>query len=154
MLRTGARVVLLALSVFPWLAPYELIVKPDWQGYWNVPCLLAAIVSVGALAVSFLLVWAAVAGLNSVLRIDKTEGTLTYSSGGPVVRWRSARRSMDEIADLEIGEREWSDGGPSYFLVVRMVGGETFKSGSSWSRKEIEDIHGRVSSFLGLSVQA
>ena len=62
LIRQGALFLLLALV--PLLAPYELIVRPHWQHYVNVIFLFAAAISAGAIAVSALLAWAALAGLR------------------------------------------------------------------------------------------
>jgi hypothetical protein len=61
---------------------------------------------------------------------------------------------IEDIADFRIAKKDWSDGGPSYALVIQMADGRTFKSGSSWSREEIEVIVRRVSTFLDISTQA
>jgi hypothetical protein len=133
------------------LAPYELILRPAWQDYRTLVFLLAAGISVGALAVSALLVWAALAGLSSTLRFDRARGVLTYTSGAPIVRWRTHRRPIGDIAYVQVEEHDWSDGAPSYSFRAHMADGSEFRSGSSWSREEIEDIRQRVSAFLGLS---
>lgn len=93
-------------------------------------------------------VLAAIAGLNSKLRFDKAAGTLTYSAWAPIVPWRTRECPIDGIAEMLVEEHDWSDGAPSYSFLTRMADGREFKSGSSWSRKEIEDIVQRVSVFL------
>lgn len=150
-LPTGRRVLFLLLALFPLLAPYELIFRPGWQSYVNVIFLFAALISMGALAVSAFLVWAAIAGVNSRLKFDRANGTLTYSVGAPVIRWRSHRVSIEDIADLRVEEHEWTEGAPSYAFMVGMTDGRKFESGSSWSREEIEDVVQRVSAFIGRS---
>ena len=46
------------------------------------------------------------------------------------------------------GPTEWSDGPPSYTLMVKMSDGATFESGSSWSREDMEDEKVRMETFL------
>jgi hypothetical protein len=149
-MRTGLRVILLLLALVPLLAPYELIIRPDWHDYLNIFFLFAALVSAGALMVSLLLAWAAVAGLNSRSRFDRVGRTFTHSSGAPLIRWRTTTCPIDHIERLQVEEHAWSDGSPSFSLVTRLADGRAFKSGSSWSRQEIEDLVRRVSLFLGL----
>ena len=151
---TGKRVLFFLLALFPLLAPYELIIQPNWRSYVNVFFLFAAVISAGALAVSAFLVWAAIAGLNSKLRFDRADGTVTYSVGAPIVRWRTHKYPIEAIAHLGVEKHDWSDGAPSYSFLTQMADGSKFKSGSSWSREEIEDIIQRVSAFLGMSTQA
>jgi hypothetical protein len=149
-MRVGQRVLFLAFSLVPLLAPYELLIRPHWHGYVNVFFLFVVIVSVGALAVSAFLVWVALAGLSSEVTFDRARGTVTYSADAPIVRWRSIQCALRDIDRLLIEEHVWSDGSPSYSLVTRMVDGETFKSGSSWCREEVDDAIRKVVSFLGL----
>ncbi|MGD8242351.1 MAG: hypothetical protein PVF59_05985 [Desulfobacterales bacterium] len=153
-LPAGQRALLAAVAVFPLLAPYQLIIRPDWQGYLNVYFLFVAAISIGAVAVSGLFAWAAVAGLNERLRFDRAQGYLTYAVGAPIVRQQTTRRPLADIAHLETVIHDWSDGAPSYSFVTHMVDGKTFKAGSSWSRKEIDRIVARVSTFLGWSSYA
>ena len=153
-LPNGGRVLFLLLALFPLLAPYELLIRPNWNSIWHLSFLFVLVISIGAMAVSAFLVWAAVAGLNASLRFDRSEGTFTYGAGAPIVRWKSQQGLIEDITDLRIAKKDWSDGGPSYALVIQMADGRTFKSGSSWSREEIEVIVRRVSTFLDISTQA
>jgi hypothetical protein len=147
----GQRVLFLLLSFLPLLAPYELIIRPDWHDTWNVYFLFAAFISAGALAVSALLVWAAAAGLSTRLRFDRAHGTLMYSAGAPVLRWHTVRHPIKNIAEFQVEKHDWSDGQPSYSFVTLMADGRSFRGGSSWSRDEVEGIRRMVSSFLGMS---
>ncbi len=150
----GKRVLFLLMSCFPFLAPYELILRPDWEDYRNLFFLMAAGISVGALAVSALLVWAALAGLSSTLRFDRAQGILTYTAGAPIIRWRAHRCPIADISHLRVEKHDWSEGSPSYSFRAHMEDGTEFRSGSSWSKEEIEEIYQRVSAFLGLSDRA
>jgi len=48
---------------------------------------------------------------------------------------------------VEVCERAWSDGAPSYHLGVVTADGRVFESGSSWSRGDIESMWARVEQF-------
>lgn len=146
----GLRIVFAVLALFPLLAPYELIIRPNWQSYFNVFFLFVAVISLGALAVSAFLVLAAVAGLNSRLKFDRSDGTLTYSAGAPVVSWHTVQYALESLDHVQVKKHDWSEGSPSYSLVAIMADGKSFESESSWSREEIEAIVKRVSIFLGL----
>jgi hypothetical protein len=152
-LPVGQRILFLLAGFFPLLAPYELLIRPDWHSYRHLFFHLAAVISAGALAVSALLFWAAVAGLNFKVRFDKAAGILTWATGAPVVRWRAHRYPIQEIAHLRVETHDWSDGAPSYAFLTQMKDGRQFKSGASWSREEIEDIVQRATEFLGLPAQ-
>lgn len=146
----GMRILLLLIALFPLLAPYELLLKPRWTDIVNVFFLFVALVSLGAMCVSALFAWAAVAGIRSRMTFDRARGLFTYTAWAPVMGTRSSRRRLDAIAALEIETHDWSDGAPSYFLGVVMADRQTFRSGSSWSREEVEAIRQRVAAFLGL----
>lgn len=143
------RLLFVVLALFPLIAPYELVMRPKWQSYLNVPFLFAAALSTGALAVSAFLVWAAIAGLNSRLRFDRSAGTLAYTAGAPILRRRTVLCQIDSVDRLEVQRHDWSEGSPSYSLSAIMSDGRSFNSGSSWSQQEVEAIAKRVSSFLG-----
>jgi hypothetical protein len=110
-MRPGMRVLLAALALFPLLAPYELIVKGEWENCLHWFVLPIAFISTGAIAPSAFLLFAA-------------------------------------VVSVEVCERAWSDGAPSYHLGVAMADGMVFESGSSWSRGDIESIWARVEQSL------
>jgi hypothetical protein len=142
------RVLLAALGLVPLLAPYELLIKTDWDHYLNPFFLLAAFVSAGAAALSAFFFFAAGAGLSSKIAFDRRAATLSYSAEGPVVRRAGQVRPLSDVRNIEVGVRDWSDGAPTYHLRVTVKDGTGFESGSSWSRDEIERIRSRVEQFL------
>ena len=146
----GQRVLFLAIGLFPLLAPYQLIIRPDWNDYTHPFFLLALIISVGAVAVSLLFVWAGLAGLSSRIRFDRAIGTVTYQASAPVASLRTVRSPIGEIASIRAETHDWSDGAPSFSLVTEMEDGSSLKCGSSWSREEIDGIVGRIGAYLGL----
>ena len=147
-MRVGMRVLLAALGLFPLLAPYELLIRIDWDHFMNPFFFLAAFVSAGATALSALLFFAAVAGLSSKIVFDRRTATFSYSSEAPVVRRTRQVQPLSDVRSIEVGVRDWSDSAPTYYLVVTVKDGTVFESGSSWSRDEIERIRGRVDQFL------
>ena len=149
-LPAGTRVLFLLLALFPLLAPYDLILRPGWHSDLNVPFFFAALVSLGALAVSALLAWAALAGLDARTRFDRRSGLITHSVRAPVLSRRTARYPLASLGRLEIQTHDWSDGPPSYSLRMILEDGRAIDSGSSWSRNEIEGVRRRVSAFAGL----
>ena len=135
--------------LLPFIALYELVIRPHWQSCLNMPFLFAAVVSIGALTVSAFLVWASVVGFNSKLRFDRSVGTLTYTSGVPILRWRTVLCQIGSLDRIDVERHDWSEGSPSYSMSVIMSDGRSFKSGASWSQQEVEAIAKRVWSFLG-----
>jgi hypothetical protein len=145
----GQRILFLFISIFPLLAPYQLIIRPKWDSYTNMIFLFCALISTGAVAVSGFFAWAAFAGLNSRLRFDKKYDLITYSCWAPIVPKRLIYSSIKDISKIHIEKHDWSDGSPSYSFVTKTSDGKIFKCGSSWSQGEIEGIISRISCFLG-----
>jgi hypothetical protein len=144
----GRRLLFLLLALIPLLAPYELIIRPNWDSFFNVFFLFALMISAGAIAVSAFLAWAAIAGLNSRMRFDKPLKSFTYWVEAPIIPVRKHEFPIEAIHQLDIEVHEWSEGQPSFSFKLTMQNGEVFTTASSWSRNEIETIKNRVASFL------
>jgi hypothetical protein len=144
------RAFLLALALFPLLAPYELLIKIKWQDIFNLPFLFVALICAGALVVSAFLVWAGIAGLNTELRFDRTRGSFTHSISAPVLSMRTQRYPLSAIHNVDIQIHEWSEGEPSYALRITLHDGKTIATGSVNSRTEIEQAVEQVQAFLNI----
>jgi hypothetical protein len=143
----GFRIVLMLLGVLPLLAPYELLVRIEWQDHLSPFFLLAALISAGAVVLSLFLVFAALAGLRSRLVFDRNASTLTYSYEAPVVKRTSRVYPLSAVGTVEVEQRTWTDGAPTYHLRVVMNDGAVIESGSSLSRDEVEAIRTRIERF-------
>mgnify|MGYP001116828308 CR=1 FL=1 len=144
----GKRILFVLAGLIPLLAPYELIIRPNWQGYLNIPFFFVLIVSIGALLVSALLFWGAIAGLNSRLRLDRISQTAFHSINAPILPWQTRQYPLSAIRSIDVEEREWSEGEPTYSIVASLVDGTKLKAGVSFSREEMQAIAGRASAFI------
>jgi hypothetical protein len=144
------RLVFVLLALFPLLAPYELLIEPDWNEYLHFMFFFALIVSAGALAVTVFFFWAAIAGMNVLMRFDKENNTFTYMWDAPVFSIRKFEHPLKSIKLIDIEKHEWSDSPPSYSLRIETEDGKKFTCGSSGFAGEIEKIKDRVISFLNL----
>jgi hypothetical protein len=88
------------------------------------------------------------AGLNSRLKFDGSDWTLTYSAGAPIVPWCTVQCAIESLDHVQVEKHDWSEGSPGYSLVAIMADGKSFKSDALWSRDEIEAIVKRVTEFL------
>ncbi len=145
---SGKRLLFALFALIPLLAPYELMLRVQWNDYRSPAFLIAAIISAGAVALSAFFLFAAVAGLSSRMTLDAAHSTFTYSTGAPIVPRRTLVRPLSSLESVHVRTHEWSDGGPSYTLMVKMSDGATFDSDSSWSRDDIEQQKARVEVFL------
>jgi hypothetical protein len=147
-MRVGLRIALAAMGAVPLLAPYELLVRVDWRDVASPAFAFAALVSLGAVAVSALFVVAAVAGTSSSIVVDRRAGTISFASQAPITPRSMRTFPVGDVAAVELGVHEWSDGGPSYHVHVAMADGRTIRTGPSPSRDEIEAVRARLASFL------
>jgi len=65
-MRVGLRIALAAMGTVPPLAPFELLVRARWNDLTSPAFVIAALMSLGAVAVGAPSVFAAVAGTSSV----------------------------------------------------------------------------------------
>jgi hypothetical protein len=147
-LTSGMRLLLVLLALFPLLAPYELMLRVQWTDYRHPLFLFAAIISAGAIALSAFLAFAGVAGLGSRMTLDAARATFTYSASTPLVPQRTLVLPLSSLEGVQVRTHEWSDGAPSYSLVVKVSDGSHFESGSSWSRQDLERDKVRIERFL------
>ncbi|MDZ4181002.1 MAG: hypothetical protein U1E29_17515 [Coriobacteriia bacterium] len=151
-MRSGVRLLLAAFSLIPLLAPYELLVRVKWESLLHPFFIFAALISAGAIAVSGLLLFAAVAGLSARMVFDLARGTVTYSTTAPVIRMRTSVFPLAAIGRIEVGAREWSDGEPTYHLRISMVGESVIEIGSARNRGAVEQIASSLDAFLASAV--
>lgn len=155
LLRTRVRLLFGVLALIPLLAPYELLVAARWEFSLHPTFLFAALVSLGAVAVSALLCHAALAGLSSRMVFDGRAGTFLHAAGAPVVTHDTRVHPLTDVRGVEVGVRDWSDGSPSYHLRITVEDGTVFTSGASGSHEEIEAIRARVERVMeGVAVRA
>lgn len=143
------RVIMIALAFVPLLAPYELLLRPDWQGnYGNIVFVFAALISLGALSISASLVIGAVAGRSMHMRFDRSLGQMVFTSRSAMQRPQAVQVPLESIMQVSLKESTWSDGPPSYAFVVETANGGTYKTGSSLTKTQGDDLVRRVNALL------
>jgi hypothetical protein len=147
------RFVLLLISFFPLLAPYQLLIQPRWNDYFNLVFLFVLVISLGALMVSGFFMWAAIAGINAQMRFNKNEQTFTFLADAPVIPIRTYKYPLQSILGLSIETHDWSEGAPSYALSVEMENKQTYSIGTSWQLEDVERLIKQVEEFLGSTIQ-
>ena len=142
------RVLLAGLVLFPLVAPYELLLRVNWQHYLNPFFVFAAFISAGATALSAFFIFAAVAGLSSEIVFDKSNSTLTHSCEAPVVRRTLRTYPLSSYRRAATATRDWSDSCPTYHLELTLEDGTVIESGAAFSAEEIDTIRSRVEHFM------
>jgi hypothetical protein len=136
---TGIRVFLFLLGLLPWLAPYELLIKPGWSGF-NVMTLFFAAISLGAIAISLGFIGAAVFGMNQTAIFDLTARTITHRYETAVNALRTKRYSFNDLTKSSVREHNWDNGPNTYSLEIYFRDGHKILCGDFASRKEAEEI--------------
>lgn len=144
----GRRIFFGAAALIPLLAPYELILSVRWTTWLHPFFFLAALISLGALAVTGLLLFAALAGLESRMTFDRENGRFTYWQRALVVPPSTRELPFEEIQGVTVETHDWSDGAPSYSLNVAATGGRRFTTASSSARQDIEELRERAIRLL------
>lgn len=144
----GRRIFLLLVALVPCFAQYQLLIRPRWESIANVCFLFAAVISIGAMAVSALHLLAAAAGMDSRMTFSRTQGVFTHSTRAPLMPRRTRKYRIDSIAGLEVGTRGWGEGSPSYSFDIVLRNRERLRLGSASSRSEAEAVRNRVEEFL------
>jgi hypothetical protein len=147
-LPVGKRLFFALLALFPLLAPYELLLRIQWTTYLHPFFLLAAFISAGAAALSLLLLFAAITGLNVRMTLDLADSTFVYSEGAPLIPQRTRVFPLSLLESVRVRVHEWSDGAPSYSIEIHLADGQKFNSASIWSKEEVEHIRNRIETFL------
>lgn len=143
-MRFGVRLVVALVGLVPLLAPYELLLRPQWPPFVNPLFAFAALISVVAVALSGFCFLTALAGLGSRMILDSAAGTFTHSAAAPLVRKRTAVYSLGAITQVEVRTREWSDSGPSFWAAITTADGKVFATASVDSREEVERLVDRI----------
>ncbi len=136
---TGIRVFLFLLGLLPWMAPYELLIKPGWTGF-HIPTLVFLIISLGAIAVSIGFIGAAIFGMNQTATFDLTARTITHRYETTVNALRTKRYSFNDISKSEVREHNWDSGPNTYSLEIHFNDKHKILCGNFPSRKEAEEI--------------
>ena len=136
---TGIRVFLFLLGLLPWLAPYELLVKPGWTGF-HISTLVFLAISLGAIAISLGFIGAAVFGMNQTATFDLTSRTITHRYETAVNALQTKRYSFNDITKSEVREHNWDSGPNTYSLEIYFKDKHKILCGDFSSSKEAEEI--------------
>lgn len=136
---TGIRVFLFLLGLLPCLAAYELLIKPGWTGF-TIITLFFLIISLGAIAVSFGFIGAAILGMNQSVTFDLAARTITHRYETAVNALRTKRYSFNDITKSEVREHNWDSGPNTYSLEIYFKDKHKILCGNFPSRAEAEEV--------------
>lgn len=131
----GLRILLILFGFVPFLAPYDLLIRPGWTGF-SLPLVFAIIVSLGAVAVGLLLIFSGLFGLNQVLHFDVSTRTILYAYETPLIPIRRFRYQFGDVVEMNVNAHDWSEAPSTYGVQVIFRDGRKTEVGSF--AKELE----------------
>ena len=136
---TGIRIFLFIMGLLPWMAPYELLIKPGWTGF-SLMTLVFVGISLGAIAVSFGFIGAAIFGMNQTTTFDLNARTITHRYETIVNALRTKRYSFNDMTKSEVREHNWDSGPNTYSLEIYFKDKHKILCGNFSSRAEAESV--------------
>lgn len=136
-LSVATRLLIFVCGLLPFLAPYELLIRPRWEELSGPIWMLCVSISAGAVLVSLFFFAFAILGLNQVFRFDLTRHTMTYGFDGPLLRYRQRTYAARDVQRIDI-ERDSGTDGPDYYNLVVVTSTARFSFGEFSSRQEAE----------------
>jgi hypothetical protein len=116
-------------STLPFLAPYELLIKPAWTDIPSLAWLFAFVVSLGAIAVSILLLLVAIFGMNRLVEFNATSKTIRITESHLMQRKQEFKYSFADVAQIEVISHDWTEGPSTYEIRLMLNKGKPFAFG-------------------------
>ena len=140
---TGIRIFLFLMGLLPWLAPYEFFVKRQWNEFSFV-MIFFILISLGAVAISFGFIGAAVFGMNQIITFDLKNQTVTHRYETAVNALQTKRYNFRDITKTEVREHDWDSGPRTYSLEIYFKDGHKILCGNFSSLKESEEVLNQI----------
>ncbi len=113
----GVRIFLVLVGFVPFLAPYDLLIRPDWVGF-SLPLVFAIFVSLGAVAVGLFFIFSGLFGLNQELHFFGRTRTVEYAYSTPLIPIRRFRYQFGDIVETRVITHDWSESPSTYGVQV------------------------------------
>ena len=126
------------VSLFPLLAPYELLFKIRWEGFFNPSFFISLVFSMIMLAASAFVMFIALFAQNQHVCFDGDRSTLTYGWSDAVRAYRETDYRFEEISEPELETHTWSDSPNSYDLLVKIRSGIKISFGDFESKEKAQ----------------
>ncbi len=147
-LSKGIRILIFIGSFIPFMAPYKLIVQPQWnfQNFFFIAGMVFAVMAMGISAYGF---YYAIFGPNSWMSFDKENDLFVYAEKSPLIRGRVHEYPIGDIKEIGIHRDEGDENGTTYSLKIIVADAQQWISNSSYNKEEIEQIRNQILRFLG-----
>jgi hypothetical protein len=144
----GLRVFLFVVGLLPWLAPYELLIRPGWTGF-SIFTLFFLVISLGAVTVSLAFIGGAIFGLNQTLMFDRSSRVITHAYESTLVPLHVKKYSFTQLKSIEIAEHDWDSSPSTYGLKFTFSDGHHTEPRSLSSREEARQWKEQIEGWLG-----
>lgn len=138
------------IAALPLLAPYELMVRPDWSDAHGVAWGIALLVSLGAMGVSAFLLLVAVMGLNRRVVFDPAVRKVAATESHLLQLPRTRVMSFADLSGVAVICHDWSDGPSTYELELRPRNGAVVRFGEFSTRAEAEAVRDELAAMCGV----
>ena len=126
----GLRVFLSIIGLLPmFLVPYELLIRPHWNGF-SLYLIILIIVSIGAFLLGSLFIVAGLFGLNQTLIFSAKSKSIIYSYESALMPFRRKTYNFRDIVKVEVKTHDWTDSPSTYGLQFIFTNGQNIEIGS------------------------
>lgn len=143
----GMRVFIFLAGFVPFLAPYELLIRPRWHGI-GIVFVIAVIISLGASVVGIAFILGGIFGLNQALCFDTFSRSVLYTFETSVTPVRRKRYAFSDLTQIEIKTMDWDSKPTTYTLRFVFADKRKVEMGDFATQDEAQGYINRIQSFL------
>lgn len=139
------------VSLFPLLAPYELLFKVRWESFFNPSFIISLVFSMIMVAASAFVMFIALFAQNQHVCFDGDRSKLTYGWSDAVRAYRETIYRFEEISEPELETHTWSDGPNSYDLLVKTRSGLKISFGDFKTKEQAQHYQENLAEIIASS---
>jgi hypothetical protein len=139
------------VSLFPLLAPYELLFKIRWESFFNPSFFISLVFSIVMVAASAFVMFIALFAQNQHVCFNGERSTLTFGWSDAVRTYRETDYRFEEISEPELETQSWSDGPNSYDLLVTTRSGLKISFGDFKSKEKAQEYQEILAEIISIS---
>ncbi|MFN8380778.1 MAG: hypothetical protein U0V02_02500 [Anaerolineales bacterium] len=144
----GLRIFLTIVGLVPmFLAPYELLVRPHWDGF-SLYLIIPILVSIGMILLGGLFLVAGLLGLNQTIVFVKESRVIHYSYESTLMPLRRKTYRFNDIAKVLVTTHNWTDSPSTYGLQFMLRDGQKIEVGNFEKRIDAEEYMNKVENLI------
>lgn len=129
------------------LAPYELLIRPQWHGFSPLFAFVL-LISIGAILIGGLFIAAGLLGLNQIMTVDYTHQTLAHVYQSALTPLRRKVYRFDQVTSVELAVHDWSDGPATYGIKFKLRDGQKIEIGSLTTKEDAAQVLSKLENWL------